>query len=701
MKWIFFLVISFFFITPIKAIVVGSNSAVSYEAHTTFPVQDDDNTMYGFGWFANGFRLENAATTCIFDSILPVSGVIYLSGGILYLQKDLRTDSYTAINSMGSIYGNNHFFDLSPSVSQFIVDIAGDDPLALLDSLNLGQNVNSVDWSYDDQYVAVGIRNTADGHQLKIYYFDGVSLTLTASADYDGGNNLVWSVRWHPSQYYVAVGKGDDGSLPWDLALFYFNVSNGIFSNVFGKEDITYNAVSWSPNGDLLAAGRDSVVAGDAEVELYRFSEGTLTLMDTYKERDIYPVAYDREVQRSAMDFDPTGSYLAVGFEKEDGTGEHELLIFHINESLALTVTASVDVGKTVRALDWSPTGTFIAVGLSAGTKRIRVYSFITATGVLLQVSKITEGVNTYAIDWDPNGEFILAGRDSTEASELVIYSFDKISYALSLVASLNIGSDTRAVRYSHGGEYFASGSYDDILRIFSVLRVFDFNNLHLFLNSNLLLNVFVDTYGDCVIDGRGNTLQLGAGGGFRIRDGQLTLQNLKINAVARGNFVIPTSETSLLLRDVEAIFEGNFVLSAGSIFFDRNVLFTSPGGYGFCYESSETSTIGSHSTLFLDKNMTFSYNPPVANKALFEMNNITSKLRLKNCTLSATTTGLQLTKGTLQVIGSSYLSSDATVAAEGIVFGDGTSANNLRLQNLTESELELLSGYLVNENVE
>ena len=97
--------------------VKGSETSISIEPFYTFLSADTDNTMLGFGWFKNGFALEDASTTCTFDSVFPVSGNIYLSGGALYLDSDLIFDEPTSFCTSGSIYANNHLLNLSSSVT--------------------------------------------------------------------------------------------------------------------------------------------------------------------------------------------------------------------------------------------------------------------------------------------------------------------------------------------------------------------------------------------------------------------------------------------------------------------------------------------------------------------------------------------------------------------------------------------------------
>lgn len=105
---------SFYSLFPV---VKGSNTAVSVEPNASFPAADNDNTMLGFGWFKNGFALEDSTTTCTFDSVYPVSGTVDLNGGTLCLKSDLLFSNITSLQTMGSILGGEHQVNICSSVT--------------------------------------------------------------------------------------------------------------------------------------------------------------------------------------------------------------------------------------------------------------------------------------------------------------------------------------------------------------------------------------------------------------------------------------------------------------------------------------------------------------------------------------------------------------------------------------------------------
>src|SRR3989304_9515673 len=85
----------FIFFSSINAGVKGLGNVVSIEPAPLFSSVDTDNILYGFGWFKHGFTLEDAQTTCTFDSVYPVSGGVDLNGGTLYLKQDLLFKNIT------------------------------------------------------------------------------------------------------------------------------------------------------------------------------------------------------------------------------------------------------------------------------------------------------------------------------------------------------------------------------------------------------------------------------------------------------------------------------------------------------------------------------------------------------------------------------------------------------------------------------
>ena len=112
----------FFILFPFtsNAVVKGSETVVSIEPFFTFPAADNDNAMLGFGWFKNGFALEDNTTTCTFDSVYPVSGNVDFNGGVLYLAQDLEFQNGTIFLDLGHVYGQGYAIEMCSSVTSLV-----------------------------------------------------------------------------------------------------------------------------------------------------------------------------------------------------------------------------------------------------------------------------------------------------------------------------------------------------------------------------------------------------------------------------------------------------------------------------------------------------------------------------------------------------------------------------------------------------
>ena len=100
-------------------------------------------------------------------------------------------------------------------------------------------------------------------------------------------------------------------------------------------------------------------------------------------------------------------------------------------------------------------------------------------------------------------------------------------------------------------------------------------------------------------------------------------------------------------------------------------------------------------------KGSTLSYAPVTSDRDRLAFYNCKSILELDNATLHSTSTGWQMMSGTLEIEGDSYIQSDATVQAEGIIFGGETAAQNFCVDVLPNADLQVLSGYVIEKQVE
>lgn len=216
---------------------------------------------------------------------------------------------------------------------------------------------------------------------------------------------------------------------------------------------------------------------------------------------------------------------------------------------------------------------------------------------------------------------------------------------------------------------------------------------------------------GTCTLDGRGKVMSLQKGG-ILVQDlsgapSTLTIQDVVIDGIEDGAIQIDGCQSKIIFKDVTLKLAEDFSFSKGFFEVDGMVrIFSAVDGtqVRFIYDTDCTtsSIINTASTLHFDRNVTLSYAPLSPYNTLLELTDKSSVMSLNGATLFATTTGLQLTKGTLLVDYLCLLSSDATTLAEAIAFGDGVSvSNDLNVDIMPGGKLDIESGYLNYKNIE
>ena len=120
MKRILLFVLLCLFSSKSFCVQKGSSTAVSVESHAVFPAIDGDNELLEFGFFKNGFSLENASTNVTHSSIFPVSGNVQMRGGSISLQNSLFFGPGTILGSSGTFNGGS-----SMPIVDFAVTVTG------------------------------------------------------------------------------------------------------------------------------------------------------------------------------------------------------------------------------------------------------------------------------------------------------------------------------------------------------------------------------------------------------------------------------------------------------------------------------------------------------------------------------------------------------------------------------------------------
>lgn len=217
---------------------------------------------------------------------------------------------------------------------------------------------------------------------------------------------------------------------------------------------------------------------------------------------------------------------------------------------------------------------------------------------------------------------------------------------------------------------------------------------------------IFTGTAG-ATLDGQNHTLTLGTGvladDGSIIVDthgSTVMISNLTIRGLAANKLRCLDGTGTFTFKNVCLLQDANYSFTVGH--FDVLEDLTLRGSNtNFTYKSSKQSKICSWGMLVLDTGVTFSYDPVSNNRGLLAFADASSALLMRGASLASTRTGLQLTKGHLILENKNYFRNDGAMSAsQGISIGNGTASDDIKVSFFPGASINLLSGELVNNNV-
>jgi len=663
---------------------IGSDSAVTL--FNTQVMANNGDRIAGFAALNAGFALASSSVNATFDSFFSVVGNIQLNAGTLSLNQDLIFYNVSSLISLGNIIANKHDVHLSQLMN--IIPSGSVTPGCAVTSVTSntrGAAVLTVNWSYDSNYLAIGT-NTHTGDGLVVFNFNGTTLTQAAELNFTANVN---TLAWHPTRYWLAIGLSNGV-----LYTYSFTPPSTLTQlntvTIGGSIEI----VVWHPSGNYVAIGTSQSTEFLAVYPVNGLGIfGTPVIVNTAGN------------QVNGVDFNAAGTYLVEG----DAANALRVYAFTTSPSPALTLSASISTGQ-VLSVAWNKTSSnsnIIAVALNNGGPAI--FSFTPGTLSLVYTGPVIQAV--FSVAWCPTSQCLAAGiHNGGAGTGIGALTFLFANSALTQVTAINTGSSNAdGVAWSPSGIYLAlAEDLATLVRIYSDGSGLNsnqvvFSDINLFIHGDVTLNSMIITFSGTNnrLNGLGNTLFLGQNSALRVQtQANLLLQNICIEGIQAGSIVPCDFTSTFSFQDVVWIMENNYSFTQGR--FDVLRGFNLEGrGTSFIYTSNQVSRILANGNMLIDSGVTFSYAPSNNSNSLLQLTNINSTLSLNSGTIVTSSAGLKLTTGLLSIDGLSYLINGGTNQAQGIIWGDGVnSANNLQLEWQPAATLQLLTGFLVDNNV-
>ena len=301
-------------------------------------------------------------------------------------------------------------FQFSPTTGELIALVGEfNDTLAII--------IESVNWSPDGQFIAVGGYNVSGGYQnsqFQVFQFNRTNNSLIPIAGnlYFNGSTDIWAVSWSPDGRYIAIGgeaisDGYENSY-YQFQIFEFDRINNSLTPVAGSlyddtETIIIYSVDWSPDGQYIAVGGNSISGGygtDNQFQIFEFNRTDNSL--TPVAGSIRDMSGDTYV--FSANWSPDGQHLVLGGLGIVGgykNSYYQLQIFDFNRtnnahSLMPIAGSLYDRSGpvSIHSADWSSDGQYIALGgngISGGYNdsddQFQIFQFDSASNLLTPIA--------------------------------------------------------------------------------------------------------------------------------------------------------------------------------------------------------------------------------------------------------------------------------------------------------------------------
>jgi len=264
-------------------------------------------------------------------------------------------------------------------------------------AIPLSEGALDIAWSPDSKYITAG---TLDG-EVYILQFDGSS--LVERADYSLAVS-VNAVSWSPDGQYIAAASDNK------VYVLEFLVSALIEVGEYTFGDIALS-VAWSPDGKYLAAG-----SNDDHVYVLQFTGSSLVEIANYE------ILADRTLD---VAWSPGGKYIAAGSE------DNNLYVLQFDGSSLVEIT-DYTLGDVVLGVAWSPDGAYLAAGSNDPDEKVYIFSIMNAPS-----KNVIDGNRICNTSGAFNGIGIVGGGDNLFIRNIGYHNDVNFSYGVMRTAGL------------------------------------------------------------------------------------------------------------------------------------------------------------------------------------------------------------------------------------------------------------------------
>ena len=275
-----------------------------------------------------------------------------------------------------------------------------------------------------------------------------------------------------------AVASSNGVTVPYGIILQEtFNSLQSVVVENLGNDSFSIN---WSPNGQYLAIGGESISGGyqnsNYNFQIFQFDRINNSLTA------LAGAISAGSPQVSSVNWSPDGQYVAIGGTNitdgyENVGYQFQIFQFSATNNSLLPIAGAISAGSPpiVSSVDWSSDGQYVAVGgygISDGYEnagyQVQIFQFDRIANTLMPIAGELNAGGDYifSVNWSPDGQYLAIGGGPIAdgygpGDKFQIFQFNRSNNNLTPVAGdMNGDALVRSVTWSPDGEYIAIGGY-------------------------------------------------------------------------------------------------------------------------------------------------------------------------------------------------------------------------------------------------